>query len=314
MAEQKFSMAKLDQLPVELDAAAIEAAIEPFKIADAPNDRRWHSLINRRRKTALRRLVVRVLGGWVGSGRRDRGAIESEYSDAWSAGHEKYDLSKARLRPAPWLWGERRLLLDGGAASRLRSLLFAAVIDHTKPRRVLEVGSGNGINLLTLAGAYPDISFTGIELTQAGIDAARRVQAEPALPPGLAAYVALPQKDPTAFQRVEFIRGDATDMPFETGSFDLVMTVLAVEQMERVRSKALAEIARVTGNHLLMLEPFRDANAGGLRRLYVVSRNYFRGSIGELRDFGLNPLWATDDFPQEAFLGSPLVLSEKQPV
>ena len=177
---------------------------------------------------------------------------------------------------------------------------------------MLEVGSGNGINLLTLAGAYPDISFTGIELTQAGIDAAQRVQREPALPPGLAAYIALPQKDASAFQRVEFIRGDATAMPFEAGSFDLVMTVLAVEQMERVRHKALGEIARVSGKHLLMLEPFRDANATGLRRLYVVSRNYFRGSIDELRDFGLTPLWATDDFPQEAFLGSPLVLSEKR--
>ena len=172
MAEQIFPMAKLEQLPIDLDAEAIDAAIEPFKIADGENDRRWHSLVNRRRKTALRRLVVRVLGGWVGSGRRDRGAIESEYTDAWSAGHTKYDPSKAQLRAAPWLWGERRLLLDGGAASRLRSLLFAAVIDQLKPRRVLEVGSGNGINLLTLAGAYPDISFTGIELTQAGIDAA----------------------------------------------------------------------------------------------------------------------------------------------
>ena len=164
MAVQIFPMAKLEQLPINLDATAIEAAIEPFKIADGENNRRWHSLVIRRRKTALRRLVVRVLGGWVGSGRRDRGAIESEYTDAWSAGHTKYDPSKAQLRAAPWLWGERRLLLDGGAASRLRSLLFAAVIDQYRPRCVLEVGSGNGINLLTLAGAYPDISFTGIEL------------------------------------------------------------------------------------------------------------------------------------------------------
>jgi len=312
MTEQPFPLAKLEQLPLNLEAKAISAAIEPFMIAEGDSDRRWDALIAKRRKTALRRLAQRILGGWLGSGRRDQGAIEAEYDDAWSAGHQKYDPGRSALRAAPWVWGDRRLLLDGAAASRLRSLLFAAVIDQLKPRRVLEVGSGNGINLLALAGPYPEISFTGLELTQAGIDAAQRVQAEPSLPPGLAAYIPLPQQDAAAFQRVEFIRGDACAMPFEPNSFDLVITVLAVEQMERVRHRALSEIARVTKRHLLMLEPFRDVNAGGLRRLYVFSRNYFRGSIGELRDFGLTPLWATDDFPQEAFLGSPLVLSEKR--
>jgi hypothetical protein len=61
-----------------------------------------------------------------------------------------------------------------------------------------------------------------------------------------------------------------------------------------------------------MLEPFRDVNEGGLGRLYVQSRGYFRGSIGELSDFDLDPLWATADFPQEAFLGTALVLASKQ--
>jgi len=312
MAEKTFPLSKLEQLPLDLGADAIEAVIEPFKISEGDRDARWNALIDKRRKTAVRRLAQRFAGGWLGSGRRDQSAIESEYTEAWGAGHRKYDPAKAEMRAAPWLWGDCRLLLDGGAASRLRSLLFAAVIDQVKPRRVLEVGSGNGINLLMLAGAFPDISFTGLELTQAGINAAQSVQTQPELPSGLADYIPLPQQDASAFQRIEFIRGDATEMPFETDSFDLVFTVLAVEQMERVRHKALAEIARVTKRHLMMLEPFRDVNASGLRRLYVTSRNYFRGSIGELGDFGMTPLWATDDFPQEAFLGSALVLSEKR--
>ena len=313
MTEQTFPLAKLEQLPLRLSADAISATIAPFKITGGDVDRRWQALMNKRRKTALRRLAQRFIGGWIGSGRRDQHAIESEYTDAWTAGHQKYDPSRTALRAAPWLWGDRRLLLDGAAASRLRCLMLAAVIDQLKPRRVLEVGCGNGINLLMLAGAFPEVSFTGLELTQAGIDAAHSVQAKPALPTALAEYIPLPQQDTSAFQRIEFICGDACAMPFEVDSFDLVITVLAVEQMERIRHRALAEIARVTKHHLLMLEPFRDVNASGLRRLYVLSRNYFRGSISELRDFGLTPLWATDDFPQEAFLGSPLVLSEKRP-
>jgi hypothetical protein len=53
-------------------------------------------------------------------------------------------------------------------------------------------------------------------------------------------------------------------------------------------------------------------NERGLKRLYAQSRGYFRGSIGELRDYGLEPLWATADFPQETFLGTALVLAAKE--
>ena len=82
--------------------------------------------------------------------------------------------------------------------------------------------------------------------------------------------------------------------------------------MERVRAAALAEIARVTGGYLLNLEPFREMNATGLRRLNIMSRDYFRGSISELTNYRLEPLWATSDFPHEVFLGAALVLSRKQ--
>ena len=78
------------------------------------------------------------------------------------------------------------------------------------------------------------------------------------------------------------------------------------------RDAALAEISRVSRGHVLMLEPFRDTNGKGLRRLYAISRNYFRGTIADLARFNLEPVWATDDFPQEAFLGSPLVLARKR--
>jgi len=118
--------------------------------------------------------------------------------------------------------------------------------------------------------------------------------------------------DPKAFKRIELVTGGAADLPLADSEFDLVFTVLTVEQLERIRDRALAEIARVSRGHVLMLEPFRDANRRGLRRLYALSRNYFRGSIADLARFNLEPVWATDDFPQEAFLGSPLVLARKR--
>jgi hypothetical protein len=61
-----------------------------------------------------------------------------------------------------------------------------------------------------------------------------------------------------------------------------------------------------------MIEPFRDVNAGLWSRLNVRRRDYFRGSIAEPRGYGLRPVPALNDFPQESFLKTCAVLSEKR--
>ena len=302
-----YPLTPLEQLPLTINHDAIESAYMPFLLDGRDGERAWKSDYARRRRRALLRMVKRILG----LKQRDKQAIQSEYHKAWSAGHGKYDVSTGPQKPAAWRWRDRKLALDGLAAARLRAPLLAAVIDRLEPKKVLEVGCGNGINLFSLAGDFPDVEFTGIDLTPAGIDAAKSVQAEDKMPAALAEYIPLPNPDPTAFKRIKFIQGSAAELPFADNEFDLVYTVLAVEQMERIRDQALAEIARVSRGHVLMLEPFKDTNRKGVRRLYAISRNYFRGSIHGLERFGLEPLWATDDFPQEAFLGSPLVLARK---
>ena len=307
MAETPFPLTPLEQLPLMIDHDAIEEAFLPFLLDGQAGRRAWRSDYARRRRRALMRMVKRILG----LKSRDKKAIQAEYAEAWGAGHGKYDVDAGPRKPAAWKWNDRKLALDGMAAARLRAPLLAAVIDRLAPKKVLEVGCGNGINLFSLAGHFPDVAFTGIDLTPAGIEAAKKVQAGATLPPQLAQYIPLEVADPKAFKRIAFMQGSAAELPFADGEFDLVYTVLAVEQMERIRDSALAEIVRVSRGHVLMLEPFRDTNAKGMRRLYALSRNYFRGSIQGLERFGLEPLWATDDFPQEAFLGSPLVLAQK---
>lgn len=295
----------LDELPIQVDPAEIDSAIRPFLVSE-DDSLRWTMEVARRRADTLVRLVTGR------ESERGRSAIESEYRDAWGAGYRRYRLDRTDLKPKPWSWRGRRLLLDPAAATRLRTILFAAVLDELKPRRLLEVGSGNGINLLSLAGAFPEIHFTGLELTNEGVEQARRAQSDGDSIDIIQSYSPLDTRDRSAIGRIDFVQGDAAAMPFDDSSFDLVMTVLAVEQMERIRAGALAEISRVARRHVLMLEPFSDMNASGFKRLYVRSRGYFRGSIGELRGFGLTPIWATADYPQEAFLGTALVLAEKR--
>lgn len=81
--------------------------------------------------------------------------------------------------------------------------------------------------------------------------------------------------------------------------------------MEQVRTRALAEIARVVRSHALMIEPFADVNGGFWQRLNADRRNYFRGRIGALADHGLRPQVACADFPQKYILRAALVLSER---
>lgn len=294
----------LDALPIAVDPAAIDAAMAPFIVAGGDNA--WRRALRRRVRKAVRRSLARLTGS-----SRDRSSIEREYADAWGAGYDRYRVGRTDLKGAPWVWRGRKLLLDPAAAARIRAPMFAAVLAQLRPASVLEIGSGNGINLFALAGVFPQIRFTGVELTEEGTARARAAQGDQAIASLLQGYSPLPVRDSTALSRIEFVQGDAASLPFEDDSFDLVMTVLAVEQMEGIRGRALAEIARVARRHVLMLEPFRDANRTVLRRLYVHSRDYFRGSIGELADFGLKPVWATGDYPQEAFLGTALALSEK---
>jgi len=297
-------MRRLDALPVAIDPDAIESALAPFIVAkDRPL--RWRAEVARRWISTLARIVTGR------ESERGKSVIEREYDDAWGAGYERYRLGRSDLKLKPWAWRGKRLLLDPAAATRFRTLLFAAVLEEVKPRSVLEVGSGNGINLLSLAGAFPGIRFTGLELTRQGVEQSRRAQRDPHIAEIVASYSPLATGDPSALECIDFVQGDASAMPFEGGAFDLVMTVLAVEQMESIRTAALAEIARVARRHVLMLEPFRDVNSGGFRRLYVRSRGYFEGRIAELNDHGLELIWATEDFPQEVFLGAALVLTAK---
>lgn len=307
MTETSFPLTPLEKLPVKFDRAAIEAALSPFLLDGEAGKRAWKKNFASRRRGTLKRLVKRLFG----FERRDSKAIQAEYHRAWSVGYDKYDVGAGPRKPKAWQWNDRKLALDGAAATRLRSPLLAAVIEELKPRRVLEVGCGNGMNLISLACHFPEVEFTGIDLTPAGIEVAQTLQAESELPRKLVEYIPLEYKDPDAFKRIRFLIGSAADLPFADREFDLVYTVLAVEQMERIRDAALSEIARVSSGHVLMLEPFRDANSRGVRRFYTLSRNYFRGSIAGLEKYGLKPLWATGDFPQKASLGSSLVLARK---
>lgn len=292
----------------------IDELLEPFVSARVSRfDRRWQTQVWRQRYKILRRLwrAPRRKGS-LPQGRSVE-VVQAEYGDVWSRwALDRYDLRQAASDATPWLWRGQRLLANTLGATRWRQLLLIKAIERVRPKTVLEVGCGNGINLVLLACRFPDIEFTGIELTAEGHAAAQSFQQTQArLPEHLQDFAPQPLADLEGFRRIRFVQGSATALPFDDGALDLAITVLALEQMEQVRARALAEIARVVRSHTLMIEPFADVNRGFWQRLNVDRRNYFRGRIGELADYGLRPLVACADLPQKYILRAALVLSER---
>lgn len=172
------------------------------------------------------------------------------------------------------------------------------------------MGSGNGMVLMMLAGGHPGIGFSGIELTQTGVDAAQRLQAQPALPQAIASFLPFPLADASAFRRVEFRQGNAVALPWPDGSFDLALTSLALEQMNQVKREALRELARVARRWVVMLEPFRDFNLTPEQQYHTRSNDYFAAAVADLPKYGLRPLHVFDDFPSKVNRGLGLVVAE----
>lgn len=272
----------------------------------------WRQEIARRRLKHLRHAARRLFMGWLPETRRDEETVRGEYERGWAGiDYAMYSLDGPLDGATPWEWRGQQMFATDTGATRVRQLFLIRVLEQVQPRSVLEVGCGNGINLMLLAGRFPQIHFAGLELTQAGHAAAQAFQRQPSLPREIQAYAPEPLADPHAFKRIAFERGNAIKMPFAAGAFDLVYTTLALEQMERVRNAALQEIARVANRFTFMIEPFRDVNRAFWPRLYVYRRNYFRGAIDDLPHYGLKPVMATSDFPQEVFLKACAVLAEK---
>lgn len=292
----------------------LAAAFSPF-VAQYLNaeEEAWRREIERRQKKIRKGYLKRRLLGWLPSRQRREDTVVEEYDRAWSKiDVTTYEIGGELPRVAPWDWRGQPMFASDLGATRVRQVMLVRMLEQLRPRRVLEVGCGNGINLMLLSGRFPDIAFTGVELTRAGQAAAQDFQQQTEMPAALQSYAPLPLTDTTAFRRVDFRQGNAADLPFEAGSFDLVYSCLALEQMERIRPQALAEVARVCSRHAFLIEPFRDMNDSGWPRRNVIRRDYFRGRIEELKDHGLTPVWATNDFPQEAFLKVCAVLAEKR--
>jgi SAM-dependent methyltransferase len=302
-----------DNHHVWLSPQEIEAVLSPWiKKRFIGREPEWRQHLRQRQIELNWRLAKRRLLAVLPGTKRTQKVVYDSYNTKWASRYFPSPDQANQKREASYVhFGDGGLLLKVGGIPLMHSLMIAKIIDQLKPRRVIEVGCGYGTNLFGLAAAYPEIHFVGAELTQSGVEKAKSIVAEPVLPEPVRRYTALPVKDETAYRRIEFVQANAAKLPFANNEFDLVFTRQALEQMNEVRHEAVAELARISSNHVLMFEPFAEFNRNSIRQAYIRSMDYFQMSLQELKQHGLSPVCIFDRFPAKVALGIQMVLTVK---
>jgi hypothetical protein len=300
-------MTPVSALGLHVTDADIAAIFEPFLVERlGADDARWIEQSQRlERKYAVAPKKERR---WTtADGHRTSELVRIGYQNTWSRVSlaEQIEASK----PTYFEWHGEGMLARAIGRKRVHQLLLVRVFEWLCPSSVVEVGFGNGLNLLLLSMQFPEIGFLGVELTAAGLAAAQVLIDDPLTPQHLHAFAVGPLRDPLAPRRLVMCQGSADALPLADKSVDVAITVLALEQMERIREAALCELARVARRHVVMIEPFADWNADGHRREYIRRHDYFAARVDEMHRYGLHPIVATADIPNKLSFRAGLVVA-----
>ncbi|MEZ5073041.1 MAG: ubiquinone/menaquinone biosynthesis methyltransferase [Bacteroidales bacterium] len=129
------------------------------------------------------------------------------------------------------------------------------------PERVLDLCTGTGDFVLEMKDRLPDARFTGFDFSAPMLDVARKKLARRSAGPN---------------QNVEFVEGDAGDMPFPDGHFDAAGITFGIRNLiyeNPAASRHLSEMNRVIrpGGRLVILESSRPKSLlwRGFNDLYL---------------------------------------------
>jgi len=237
----------------------------------------------------ITKLFLRKL--FLGNAKRTENRVSKEYGELWG-----------RQSGLKGVLGERVRLQKLG-----KQLIFCRAIDHRKffmrylsdtissiqPQKLLELGSGNGFNILILAVLNPEIKILkGVELTESGVMAARNFLKNP--PIEELVYVTGESKENVLGRLknrdIEFVQGNMLDLPWKDNYFDFVFSCWVFEQIPKQYHRAFSEANRVVDGYAMFIEVFKEAQANIFQKLHLKNVDYFRSSFKEVEDAGFRIL------------------------
>ena len=241
-------------------------------------------------------------------GRRTADRVRSQYEEKWSRITLEDELRGVRHG---WFeWRDRRMRARSIGYKRVLQLMLTRAIEWLGPESIVEVGFGWGLHLLTLSLEFPGVRFSGVELTTAGVRTAQRLAADDATAYALAGFAIREVQHVGAAPRLDLRQGSADALPLPDDWAEVAVTVLALEQMERIREQALRELARVARRYVIMIEPFAEWNAAPRQREYIRQLDYWSTAVDQLPAFGLTPIAAYADIPQKLTSSAGIVVAQ----
>ncbi len=155
-------------------------------------------------------------------------------------------------------------------------------------RSVLELGSGDGFNLLALRVLHPEIKiWRGIDLASPRVVSATSLLADPPMKrlgyiTGFGEEVIRRRLDEGD---IKFQEGNMLNAPFPHESFDVVFTCQAIEQIPRDYLLAFQQARRIAAKYACFLEEFLEVQ-NIFHRMHLATVDYFCASIHEVEKAG----------------------------
>lgn len=170
---------------------------------------------------------------------------------------------------------------------------FSSTLSSLRPETILEMGSGNGFNLLALAVMHPEIkTLRGMELTDAGVATFQMFLKNPPIEDLM--YIT-GQSERAIRERllgrdIQCVTGDMLKHTFPENAFDLVFTCWALEQIPDEYPTAFAEAYRVTKRFAMFYEAFYEAQENIFQVMHLKNLDYFRASVADVKKAGFEIL------------------------
>ena len=120
-------------------------------------------------------------------------------------------------------------IASGGLTQRIWQYYLFRCLEKTSPSKVLEIGSGNGINLCLFSSYFEEINFTGIDISLKGVENSIKLKNK-ILDESFRLAIAIKNKKPG---KISFEKCNATKLNFNQ-KFDFVYN-LALEQMDDIK-------------------------------------------------------------------------------
>ncbi len=294
-----------------LDRSELEAVVRPYVRREATaGDHEVRRILRREARFWRWRKCQRRMSRLLGNVGRTTAFVKESYETGW-AGIQWDVLGPKAGRDYLMTWRDRFFWGNAWVIPRAHLAVLRRLIEHLRPRSVLEVGSGPGLNLFLLASLFPDIRFAGVELTESGVALARRTDALERLPPAAAAFAPFELNPVRPVGTIDFRQGNAMALPFPDRSFDLVFSRQALEQMRNISATVFSEIRRVSTGHAAFFEAFREWNAAGACRDRTIALDYFDTRLEDLPSMGFRVVATELDMPCKTYMSVGLALVQK---